>query len=376
MTHYFDLTSFVAGILCIQTLFQLFHNWSKFWDSEVTIKDRELTQRLALFVLIPIGVLFHEIGHSLATWQVGGTVSEFQWRFYWGYIIPSGDFSDVEYWWIALSGNLVSIVLGLLPIPFLLYIRKRIVGEVLYNFACVELIYALIGYPLLSSVIRTGDWVKIYNFLIKPYAQITLVAHITLLWGLWTLFHSETAIRWRLARKINTLKKWQKLKQDLSHKSDDLQAHLKLAHFLLEQNEVHEAKKLAKKIALIAPHDNQVKLLGVRIDCFSSSYRKAIQSARQLLNTNLSTEDRVRLYQILCFCLRETKQLQEALFYANQGLSLAPQDYKLRFYRAIVYQMLGQYQEAKADLDMALNNAPDTDSRLKVQQFMKIRSKT
>ena len=140
MTDSLDPISFFAVLICLQTLFQLFQNWSNFWDDQISSKDQELAQRLALFVLLPIGVLLHEIGHSVATWQVGGTVSEFQWRFYWGYIIPSGDFSAVEYWWIALSGNLVSIFLGLLSIPLILYIRKRIVAEVLYYFACVELI--------------------------------------------------------------------------------------------------------------------------------------------------------------------------------------------------------------------------------------------
>lgn len=84
MTNYFDSISLIAGLICVQTLWQLFQNWSKFWDSQVTFKDCELAQRLAIFTLIPIGVLLHEVGHSLATWQVGGTVLSFQWRFYWG----------------------------------------------------------------------------------------------------------------------------------------------------------------------------------------------------------------------------------------------------------------------------------------------------
>src|SRR5688572_25246786 len=70
-----------------------------------------------LLLLIPIGVLLHELGHALATWQVGGQVREFQWRVFWGYIVPEGSFSPTEDWWISLSGNLVSVALGLLAIP-------------------------------------------------------------------------------------------------------------------------------------------------------------------------------------------------------------------------------------------------------------------
>ncbi|NJO94033.1 MAG: hypothetical protein HC820_06150 [Hydrococcus sp. RM1_1_31] len=115
----FDIMSLIGILVCIQTLWQLFQNGSTFWDDRITAKDRELAQRLAIFAFIPLGVLLHEIGHSLATWQVGGIVKTFQWRFFWGYIIPSGNFSPVEYWWISFSGNLVSILLGLLPILFI-----------------------------------------------------------------------------------------------------------------------------------------------------------------------------------------------------------------------------------------------------------------
>lgn len=370
MTNYFDLISFIAGLICIQTLLQLFQNWSDFWDTQVTFKDEELAQRLAIFVLIPIGVLLHEIGHSLATWQVGGTVSTFQWRFYWGYIIPSGNFSSVEYWWIALSGNIVSILLGLLPIPFIPFIRKRIVGELLYNYACVESIYALVVYPLMSFASRRGDWIKIYDFTIQPYALLTAIVHIGLLWGVWQLYNSQKSIHWRLARNSNTLDTWEKLKVNIANQSNDLQSHLEIAYFLLQNNEVYEAKKIANKIYQIAPHDNRVRVFRVGIDCTHRKYRRAVQSGRQLLNTELLSEDQLRLYRILCISLYKINQLPEALSYANQGLTVDPIDYKLRYHRAVVYQMLGQHQEARADLEIALEHTPDEDSRQQVQQWL------
>ncbi|NJL42313.1 MAG: hypothetical protein HC935_00630 [Pseudanabaena sp. SU_2_4] len=156
MTTSFDLISVFAVLIAAQTLGQLSQNWANFWDDRVTWQDREIAQRLAIFILIPIGVLLHEIGHSLATWEVGGTVTTFQWRFYWGFMIPSGNFTSAESWWISFSGNLVSIILGLLPIAFIPYVRKRIVGEVLYFFVCAELVYALVGYPILSFGLQGG----------------------------------------------------------------------------------------------------------------------------------------------------------------------------------------------------------------------------
>ena len=371
MSNYFDFISLFAGLIFLQTLWQLFQNWSKFWDNQVTSKDQELAQRLAIFCLIPIGVLFHEIGHSLATWQVGGTVSTFQWRFYWGYIIPEGNFTSLEYWWIALSGNLVSIFLGLIPIPFIPYIRKRIIGELLYTFACAQLIYSLLGYPILSFALGSGDWVTIYDFTIQPYASLTAIFHVVLLWGLWNLYHSQQTLRWRLARSNKILNTWEKLKAQINEQSDNLESYFKLAYFLLQNDEIYEAKKVYNILCKIAPYDVRVKVLRVSIDCSRQHYQKAIKSGRQLLNSELFVEEQLRLYRILCFSLYQIRRLPEALDYATQGLKVDPINYKLRWHRAIIYLMLGQHQEAKTDINIALDNAPDEDSYQQLQQWQR-----
>jgi hypothetical protein len=371
MTNSFDLISVFAVLISAQTVWQLFQGWTNFWDDQVTWKDREIAQRLAVFVLIPIGVLLHEIGHSLATWQVGGTVVTFQWRFYWGFIIPSGNFTSAESWWISFSGNLVSIILGLLPIAFIPYVRKRIVGEVLYFFVCAELVYALVGYPILSFGLQGGDWVRIYDFSVQPYASITLVCHVVLLLGLWQLYHSQPAIHWRLAGNSSTLNTWEQLKTDLAKSPSDLEPNLELAYLLLQNNELHEAKKIAQKAYHLAPDDQRVKLLRLLMEYNQRAYRKAIQSGRQLLNTELSAAHQLQVYRILSFSLHKTGQLKEALAYADLGLAKDSANYSLRCHRGIIHQALNQHEAAKADFDIALENAPDQDSYQQLQKWLK-----
>lgn len=371
MTTSFDLISVFAVLIAAQTLGQLSQNWANFWDDRVTWQDREIAQRLAIFILIPIGVLLHEIGHSLATWEVGGTVTTFQWRFYWGFMIPSGNFTSAESWWISFSGNLVSIILGLLPIAFIPYVRKRIVGEVLYFFVCAELVYALVGYPILSFGLQGGDWVKIYDFSVQPYASITLVCHVILLWGLWQLYHSPKAIYWRLAVNSHTLTTWEKLKSDIAQAPNDLESNLELAYLLLQNNEVHEAKKIAQQVYRIAPENQRVRVFRLAMDYNQRAYGKAIQSGRQLLNTELSVENKLRIYRILSFSLHKIGNLKEALDYADLGLADDPNNHSLRCHRGVIYQALGQYQSAKADFDVALENAPDRDSQLQLQKWLK-----
>lgn len=181
----FDLISIFYCVIAIGVIRRLIKNWKQFWDDHVTPFDKRLVTEISFFILIPIGVLLHELGHALATWQVGGTVIEFEWRIFWGYIIPQGDFTTVQRWWISFSGNLVSILIGIIPLFFISRVRKIIVKELLLNFARIELVYSLIVYPLFSFVGFRGDWVRIYDFSVKPYAQITLALHILLLLILW-----------------------------------------------------------------------------------------------------------------------------------------------------------------------------------------------
>ena len=142
--------------------------------------------------------MLHEIGHSLATWQVGGEVAVFRWYLFSGYIIPAGNFSPLQDWWISFAGNLVSILLGILAIPLMFRIRRRIVGEVLYKFAIAQSIYALVYYPLWSAYYRSGDWAVIYGNYSQPFILLLLATHIALLWKLWQMYNSQTLLQWRL----------------------------------------------------------------------------------------------------------------------------------------------------------------------------------
>ncbi len=181
----FDLISILYSIISIDTIFRLVKNWNSVWDDSVTARDKLLIQRTAAFILIPIGVFFHELGHAVATWLFGGEVREFQWRLFWGYVVPVGNFTREQIWWIAFSGNLISILLGIIAVLVLPIVKKPALKELFYTFAIVELVYSLIFYPLISFTGFRGDWVTIYNFSIQPYAQVTLVLHIALLLALW-----------------------------------------------------------------------------------------------------------------------------------------------------------------------------------------------
>jgi RimJ/RimL family protein N-acetyltransferase len=195
-----DLMAALSTIISIDTIVRLFQNWRSVWDNFISPQDRLLIQRIAVFILIPFGVFFHELGHALATWQVGGQVIEFQWRIFWGYVLSSGNFTPVESWWIALSGNIVSIALGIFGLLVIPFFQKRVFKELFYSFAIAQLVYSLVFYPVFSFTGFQGDWVRIYDFSVQPYAQITLAIHLVLVFSLWKVSKNGWLMRYLKVR--------------------------------------------------------------------------------------------------------------------------------------------------------------------------------
>ncbi len=77
----------------------------------------------------------------------------------------------------------------------------------------------------------------------------------------------------------------------------------------------------------------------------------------------------MRIYRILCLSSLSLNRSSQPLEYANRGLTIAPGDYKLRCHRALIYEILKQYQKAIADLDLALDCAVDEDTRQWITQL-------
>ena len=372
MSESFDLISLLPIIISISTIKQLASNWSEFWDSEVTIADRQLSQRLALFVLVPLGVLLHEVGHSLATWQAGGVVETFRWYFFSGYIVPAGDFTIVQSWWIFFAGNLVSILLGLIAIPLIFQVRKRIIAEICYFFACIQSLYALVLYPLYSATSQSGDWVFIYNPGFFPLVTPVAIAHILILLILWQLYRSQIALAWRLARNPQNSDRWAELKLEWINRPNDLQPKLDLAYFLLDCEETGEAKQIMRKIEREYPRQPQIKILKAAIAFRQQNYRSAVKIAKSGLEANtLLLEDKLRLYRILSMSLLDLSKTKEALEYADLALAIAPDDDKLYCNRALLYEQMGQYQKAITDLNLAIEFCPELKMRSWIQEVQK-----
>jgi len=193
----FDLLSLFYAVLGIRAIWTAVKNWRAFTDDQLTAVDRRLANELAFFVFIPIGVFLHELGHAAATIQVGGQVVGFHYALFYGYVIPRGRFTPFEDWWIALAGNLVSVVYGFLPLILLPFARKVWVKYILLAFARIQLGWSLVGYPLITLAGFEGDWKTIYGTDLSLSVPLFIV-HAALVLGLWRFDRSSFVKRWEV----------------------------------------------------------------------------------------------------------------------------------------------------------------------------------
>lgn len=177
------------------TLYQLSKNWRKFWSDELSPGSHQLAVTVALFLLVPVGVLLHEFGHILAAWSTGSRVLGLHYFLYWGYVeyIPSSA-SPLLDWYVALAGNFVSYGLGIACIAAALRLSqlRAVLRVMLMQLGILELVQTLIFYPLLSLDPNfIGDWNSIYSFRAPVASWATLIVHLLSLAGFVYLLRSN-----------------------------------------------------------------------------------------------------------------------------------------------------------------------------------------
>ncbi|MGH2810462.1 MAG: hypothetical protein ACRDIA_06220, partial [Actinomycetota bacterium] len=98
-------------------------------------------------------------------------------------IVPQGNFTPEGSWWISLSGNVVSVVIGLALLAAGYFSAGLLpsVRYVLLQAGYVQTWFALIVYPVMGLA-GFGDWVTVYNFRATPaLSAVTAGAHAGLL---------------------------------------------------------------------------------------------------------------------------------------------------------------------------------------------------
>lgn len=135
---------------------------------------------VAFFLLVPAGVLLHELGHVLAAWSAGLEVFGLHYFVYWGYVVHAGG-TDLQNWYVALAGNFLSYLLGVVCLFAALRLPPKhpAINVTLAQLGILEIVQTLVAYPLMSlDPAFAGDWDIIYSLETPVAAAIALAVHL------------------------------------------------------------------------------------------------------------------------------------------------------------------------------------------------------
>jgi hypothetical protein len=199
----FALISLFYLVLGARVVFQLVRSFRQTFDRNFTRQDRMLVDQAAFFVLVPISVALHELGHAVAIWLFDGHVLD--WGFYGfaGYVAFNPfEFSDAQQIIIASAGTIVNLLLAALALA-LVFLKKppmrAAYNELLIQFTWISLLNALVVYPVLDLVSGlNGDWAQMYSFTVPSLSVAILVIHAVVLGTLFWAWRSAP-VRDRIA---------------------------------------------------------------------------------------------------------------------------------------------------------------------------------
>lgn len=340
-------------LIGIRTAFSAWRERASLTDDTLTPRDRYLLAQLAFFVLVPPGVLLHELGHALATMEVGGQVVGFHYALFYGYVVPQGNFTPLQEWWIALSGNLVSILYGLAAIPFIPRVQAKWVKYLLLAFVRVQLTWALIGYPLLTFL-GFGDWQTIYSPQTWQAGLPFGILHLALIVALYLINRSPRLRIWEASLLPETAASLEQVRQTHAGAPQDYQARMERGKALADAQLPDLAKAHFEEVLKANPHDPVALHRVARIEYDARDIPAARRHFRESLqvstnNPNLAAENHFYLGLIYA----EQGRFSAAVEEYNNALVLRPEHANYYYWRGMAWRALGERGRATGDFGRA-----------------------
>ncbi len=362
-----NLLSIIYIFRSLQLTAVIWREWQGIRQEPLTRRKQHLAEQASFFVAVPIGVFFREFAHALATWAAGGQVLAFAYRVFWGYIIPGGDFTPVQYWFIGLAGTLGSLLFGLSVWLLLRHSRHSSLRYFALRAFRFQVYFSLIYYPIFTLFGFEGDWKIIYDFAVTPvWSGVTAVLHAACLFLFWTgdrrgwfemVAHDSPAAQDAFHTLATT-----------AQNTPDARAQIQYIDALRRGGAVNKAKYQLQRLLKTEPNSGAVHLQMALL--LSTGKQQiplaAVNHLRQALSFGLpNAASTAFAHQLLGQYNLDVNHLDEADNYLSQAISLTQgegqtdplQMAHLRHLRSQVYRQQRRFDRAYEDVQQALSLA-------------------
>ncbi len=365
----FDVIAIAYAVVAVLVGVRLFRRWKTTFDDSFTPRDRALISAMSFYLLIPFAVLFHELGHAAACWLLGGKITEFHYMIYWAYVVPkrSPEFLPLEMVLIAAAGNVVSLIIGIVPIVSVMRRpRNAALNFLRLEFGRLMLVISLLFYPLLSLLMQGGDfWIMRDRLnMLAPHAgdaavgvYIALGVAVALLWR-------SRAVKERRFSLTSPLRdRRRRLEAQLEKKPEEPNALRQMARVEVAEQAYERAMPLLDRLIQLVPNEPEHFFLRGTTSLALSRYAEAsadLRMAGQLLEKQADpTRLSLRLESTLALCAARMglEDYEGALLTADSARALRPKDPRAILLRADALLASGSREDARKQLESALENA-------------------
>lgn len=367
----FDLLALLYLFRSVQLGVTIWRERQAVAQDPLTPHKKHLAEQASFFIAVPIGVLIHEFGHAVAVWLAGGQVASFNYRVFWGYVVPVGTFTPAQEWFIAIAGTIGSLLFGL---AIWLLLRNassaalRYFGLRAFRF---QVYFSLLYYPVFTLLGFVGDWRTIYDFGATPLlSAATAVAHA----GTLLLFWYGERIGWFEAPSHETLQSQQQYEQltaEAAAHPQDPARQLAYIDALRRGGATKTAKHRLQQFLQANPHSAAAYLQLAALTAEGDRHvsRQASEHAQEALNLGLDNPRQTAYaHQIISRHALEAGHQEEAITHLTQAIAavttprLTPQTAtpatavflaQLHLLRSQAYRRQSVYEAAGQDLQQA-----------------------
>lgn len=368
----FNLFALLYIFRGVQIVWQIVRQWGLLLQEPLTRAKKWLGDQAAFFVAVPPSVALHELFHALATWLVGGQIVDFGYGGFWGYVVPVGDFTPAQNWFIAIAGTLANLIFGAVLWLALRHHRAssfRYFGLRAFRF---QLYFALVYYPIFTMFLPTiSDWRFIYDFSATPLlSTVTAVLHI----GTLVIFYRADRAGWfEMAgfETVNEQAAFETLAQQAAQNPQDRALAMQVIDGLRRGGAEHRATHELQQYLLSHPKDGDATALLAALEAGKNNHvsAKSKANAEKALQLGIQNpRQEAAAWRILGEYALERNQYPTAVTHFSQGISVLNnwpaddfgrrdyQNYQAYLYhqRSLAYRRQSQYDQAYQDMTQAV----------------------